>query len=298
MAFDAATGKMVLFGGYVTRGNYHEFGDFVSDTWTWDGALWTKESVTTAPVERTEASIAYDAVRRVVVLREGTETWNWDGTRWLQMGPSKSPPAPGDLELITWDNQRGVVTLFAGPSLTSALQTSNGPLNQIWTWDGSNWTQLASPTLAPDAPPSYPPGGGSFAHAGLAVAAYDPARKVTLYFEHSGGVPATWTFDGAAWNEISTTTGSTSTFVTMAADDSHSDVVLFGENGDTWTWDGSKWTPRNPVHSPPARREAAMAYDSTRHVVVLFGGYAGSAANLHEFNDTWTWNGSDWTQVA
>ena len=37
-----------------------------------------------------------------------------------------------------------------------------------------------------------------------------------------------------------------------------------------------------------------MAYDSKRGRTVLFGGSAGNV-NL---NDTWEWDGQDWTQVA
>ncbi len=44
---------------------------------------------------------------------------------------------------------------------------------------------------------------------------------------------------------------------------------------------------------PSARRDAAMAYDSARGVVVLYGGWNGSY-----LGDTWEWDGSSWTQVS
>ena len=37
-----------------------------------------------------------------------------------------------------------------------------------------------------------------------------------------------------------------------------------------------------------------MAYDSKRERIVLFGGSAGNV----NFNDTWEWDGDNWTQVA
>ena len=40
--------------------------------------------------------------------------------------------------------------------------------------------------------------------------------------------------------------------------------------GDTWTWDGTDWTLRTPVHSPPARDLLGMAYDAAHEQVVLF----------------------------
>lgn len=44
---------------------------------------------------------------------------------------------------------------------------------------------------------------------------------------------------------------------------------------------------------PPARAFAAAAYDEATHQVVLFGGVGQSGAAL---GDTWTWDGSAWTQ--
>ncbi len=43
---------------------------------------------------------------------------------------------------------------------------------------------------------------------------------------------------------------------------------------------------------PSARHSGAMAFDAARHEVVLFGGRTLS----NDFNDTWVWNGSAWTQ--
>lgn len=42
--------------------------------------------------------------------------------------------------------------------------------------------------------------------------------------------------------------------------------------------------------APPARANAAFAFDADRHVMVLFGGGPGP------FDDTWTWNGQGWHQ--
>lgn len=53
-----------------------------------------------------------------------------------------------------------------------------------------------------------------------------------------------------------------------------------------------EWTQRSPVTTPSAREDHAMTYDSVRGVVVLFGGQltGGSLSN-----ETWTWNGTNWT---
>ena len=95
MAYDAATGTAVLFGG----GNAH--GDLFADTWTWDGTTWTKQHPATSPPARANASMAYDAATGTVVLFGGAgpprllaDTWTWDGTTWTQQPPPTTRP-PG-----------------------------------------------------------------------------------------------------------------------------------------------------------------------------------------------------------
>src|SRR5262249_34735761 len=63
---------------------------------------------------------------------------------------------------------------------------------------------------------------------------------------------------------------------------------------DTWIWDGISWTRKIPLISPPARFGHAMAYDSARGLVVLFGGNSA----IEMLNDTWVWDGITWTQKS
>src|SRR2546425_103146 len=55
---------------------------------------------------------------------------------------------------------------------------------------------------------------------------------------------------------------------------------------------GQTWTQRFPSTSPPARFEHAMALDTARSQVVLFGGGSSGA----QFGDTWVWDGTTWAQ--
>jgi hypothetical protein len=94
-------------------------------------------------------------------------------------------------------------------------------------------------------------------------------------------------------------------FAAMAYDFAHGQVVLFVGNADnnalysflndTWVWDGTNWMQKFPLHSPSARDRHAMAYDSVRGEVVLFGGYQAAAPYVFDAG-TWVWNGVDWTQ--
>lgn len=90
----------------------------------------------------------------------------------------------------------------------------------------------------------------------------------------------------------------------MAYDAARKQAVLFGGvqySGardvsfltDTWVWDGSTWAQKFPLHNPPGRGLAVMAYDAARGVIVLFGGIVGGSPA----NDTWLWDGTDWSQA-
>ena len=80
IAYDAATGTVVLFGG---RGANGPFGD----TWTWDGSTWKKQNPAAHPSARVSAAMAYDAATGNVVLFGGVgiaggsvpsgDTWTW-----------------------------------------------------------------------------------------------------------------------------------------------------------------------------------------------------------------------------
>jgi hypothetical protein len=87
MAYDPATGQMLLFGG----------GDGVAalgDTWMWTGSSWTKKSTPQAPSSRYLTSMAFDTGTGQVVLFGGNpfgsgydgDTWTWGITAPIPTG--------------------------------------------------------------------------------------------------------------------------------------------------------------------------------------------------------------------
>ena len=86
MAYDAATGTVVLFGGTNRHG-------LLGDTWTWNGTTWTEQTPATSPPARSQAMMAYDAATGTPVLFGGSgyattrcsgsravlfeQTWTW-----------------------------------------------------------------------------------------------------------------------------------------------------------------------------------------------------------------------------
>jgi hypothetical protein len=112
----------------------------------------------------------------------------------------------------------------------------------------------------------------------------------------------TWVWSGNVWTkQTPSQSPSAREGESMAFDSARGVGVMFSGdmNGflpqDTWEWDGTNWTVRSPAASPSARTDAAMAYDSARMVTVLFGGTADNNS-VHALNDTWEWDGTNWTE--
>jgi len=258
------------------------------------GAQDWKQVSSTGPPVRNLHDLAYDSAREVVVLFGGwtgygdikDDTWEWDGSTWTERFPATVPPARLS-HAMAYDSARGVVVLFAGQPDTGGMP------NDTWEWDGTDWTQRF-PTDSP---------GKRYGHA----MAYDSARGVTVLFGGFSGSTSlndTWEWDGTNWIErFPTYSPSTRDDFGMAYDEARGKVVLFGGytfNGSSWIldtstyeWDGNAWAQIS-VSGPSGREKLAMAYDSVRQRVVLFGGSVSS----DYFGDTWEWDGSSWTQVS
>ena len=73
----------------------------------------------------------------------------------------------------------------------------------------------------------------------------------------------------------------------------HSDVALT-TNGQTWSWTGV-WTRLHPGTAPTSLDGSAFAYDATTGQVVVFGGIGLNGRANGLYDQTWTWDGSDWS---
>jgi hypothetical protein len=145
MAYDAASGKVVLFGGYADYGE-------TNDTWTWDGANWTQVFSPACPLARTGHSMAFDALRGEVVLFGGfqsrgtptwfSDTWVWDGSAWQQK-LTATPPAARSGHVLAYHPGLGAVVMIGGAGGKDVTSNSwNYDFRrETWTWDGEEWAQ-------------------------------------------------------------------------------------------------------------------------------------------------------------
>lgn len=140
---------------------------------------------------------------------------------------------------------------------------------------------------------------------GFCSMVFDWNRNECVLFGGWDGNPfgETWLWDGNDWAQANPTTSPPARCCHMMAYDVARGVtVVFGgtvgnstDMNDTWEWDGTNWTLMSPQTSPAGRRVAGMAYDMARGVTVMFGGQFGFQST-GATDETWEWNGSNWTQ--
>jgi hypothetical protein len=195
---------------------------------------------------------------------------------------------------MAYDPAQGQVMFFGGEALAAGTE-----LGQTWEWSGSAWIQKF-PANHPG--PLFKP----------ALACDSSRQRVVLFggIDGSNESSQTWEWDGTNWSQMNPEHSPPSRHHhAMAYDSKRKVVVLFGgytsldpatgqrdDLADTWEWNGADWTQMHPAHSPQRRDGHAMAYDENRDRIVLFGG-AQDVSTLAYYQDTWEWDGTDWTVV-
>jgi len=181
LAWDAADGYLLLFGGSGTGGAY-------SDTWSFLNGTWTSHPLTTHPSGRWSTSMVYDAADGYILLFGGcagtevSDTWTYSGGAWTQLSPSPHPSDRGDA-MMSYDPAEGNVLLFGGEDLSDFGDT--------WTYSAGNWTER-TPAVAPSA-------------RAMASISYDSQLGGVVLFGGSGpggSLGDTWLYVGESWTKI------------------------------------------------------------------------------------------------
>lgn len=223
-----------------------------------------------------------------------SETWLWDGASWTLLHPAHNPGLLA-YHAMAYDEARGQIVLFGG--LAGDMPVPSG---QTWVWDGNDWRER-HPAVRP---------AERFGHA----MAYDSVSRKVVLFGGSGDygdTNDTWTWDGVTWTQaVSPASPMPRSGHSMAFDRARGEMILFGGTGsgsaptwysDTWGWDGSVWHQKLNATPPAGRTGHAMAYHPGLRAVVMIGGTGGKDVTDTSWNydfrrETWTWDGSEWTQ--
>lgn len=259
------------------------------------------------PAARFHSSMVWDdALHRAVLFGGSTnidaggtklaydfgDTWEWTGSRWVPVYPAHSPSARNTHAMV-YDSARQRVVLFGGRVGT------NTALNDTWAFDGTDWTEL-HPAASPS--PRSLPG-----------AAYDSARDRIVLFGGtsisvaSDGTTATfgilkdtWEFDGTTWTQV-LTDGPEVGKPTLVYDPIRKQTIMLGidkaEKTLMYAWDPAalKWTPLTPSTLPACANEGVMTFRASTGTVLYTGGICSNSTGIE---DTYEWNGENWTQVT
>ncbi|MEO8376344.1 MAG: kelch repeat-containing protein [Candidatus Sumerlaeota bacterium] len=288
MAYDSLRDRMVLFGGNGSAA--HE------DTYVSDNATSWTQVTSDGPPARATTALVYDAQRDRVVLFGGMgdntiplgDTWEFDGTVWTQRSPATSPPARID-HCMAYDPIGGITYLFGGN-----LGTATQCLNDLWSWDGEEWTRLSAGGSDPALPP---------ARSGAAMA-FDTARGALVLTGGANGTNTfaadaikTWEWDGAQWRLASTVGPNARQGALLLFNPSTNKSFLMGGyptviNGpsatDMWEWDGAKWFQNHSNYTIGKQAYYGGAFDTQRNRIVVFGGF--------NSGDTWVYENGGWAR--
>lgn len=229
------------------------------------------------------------------------DLWRFDGESWTwisgdddvnQAGTygSKGVPAVGNTPgardgAATWVDSNGHLWLFGGFGRDS--DGSRGELNDLWRFDGLNWTWVSGDNTA-DERGEYPEEGPALverlpvpgARTGAAswIDTYDNLWLFGGFgFDgdgERGRLSDLWYFNGADW------------FWVSGADS----IGRSGSYGTQGTAD--------PEHHPGARSSAAHWIDAEDRLW-LFGGFGLDAVGAGgRLNDLWYFDGSHWTWIS
>jgi hypothetical protein len=270
---------------------------------TQEMAAWTPLAISTTASSRAFHGAVYDPVLESILVfggRHAADAGASVGDSGLVSGPVwaalSSPYARRGYVSGVWDAERARSVTYGGVDV--GLLSGVSRFAETWEFDGASRTwALTNSASLPGRRSSY----------GLA---YDSRRKVTVLF---GGFDRLlkddlYEWDGAVWTRACATEPcrsgprpSARALSVFVYDEARGVSLLFGGSGatgllgDTWSWDGVRWTLLEPAVSPEPRDSGAATYDPVSQRVLLFGG---ALADAREAADFWVWNGGEWSPIA
>lgn len=307
LAYDTARQITWLYGGWRTNALGAQV--TLGDIWGWDGSEWKQyypdspqagwefsqerqdwtPSYLEQPVGRTQAGVVYDNHQQRLLIFGGqtrspggdqlflSDLWAWDGLSWELL--ARNGPAARSNPAMTYDVKRGVVVMTGG--------FINGPdptPGAVWEWSSAGW-KVVSPSAGPST--SYSQDAGRMV--------YDPVHQ-TSFFGPSVGAEsgfAFWDWNGIQWESVPAKLSPGFFRLEYGAMAYHiprrRPVWFGGQNGVasniTGEFDGATWSVLDTGPKVPSpRSRSAMAYDTNRNAIVLFGG---ELSDRNYLGDTW-----------
>lgn len=286
----------------------------------WNGQTWSSVPLTAdgdAPVGRVGHAVTYDPKRRRVVMFGGNtgtlqvagpdvpgfretlgDTWELEavlasadepaGLAWVRVTPTGPTPPPRDRASMIYDPSTERVLLFGG------IGTDRQPLDDLWAWDGTSWSEATRTTPWPPARAGHAMVFDPRSQQVAVVAGTDVEPRARQLRQQDPGRSDTWWFDGSGWTQMpgASPTGIAPVVVPqqngppIALSEAPFDVqdVLPAES---WALTPRGRRDRTPSTTAPSTGPtfAATAYDTVNHELILVQEITGG---------TWRWSPSGW----
>lgn len=189
----------------------------------------------------------------------------------------------GRQDSMQWVDSSNNLWLFGGQGRDAA--TGFGRLNDLWKFDGENWTWVRGSNSVNSA--------GAYGTKGVTNSGNDPGARMsgTTWVDSSGNL---WLFGGCS---------------SINSSDCFSDLWKF--DGTNWTWvAGPNTKNTNGVYGTqgvansanfPGGRQGAVGWIDSSDTAWIFGANAGldeSFGSTSVMQDLWKFDGANWTWVA
>jgi hypothetical protein len=260
MAYDATRGRMWTFGGRTTSIAGFTVCGSPSASFSLRDAdpYWRATTQGSPPSGSNNPSLAYDAARDRLLLARGLSVYAQRNGAWEELTFSRCANPTTEF-VVFYDPVRRLSYVF------------NDRL--MYSWDGASFTRLCETSACNEDSPSCPVNLPEGLPTNWAIT-FDDTLGETLVYGAGGGKDQTWAFNGSEWHQLCTTEPCLSS-------------------------------------RPGPLADAGLAYDRARGVSVLFGGqpngalcsqpeimFNGTAGITMPSNQTWTFDGTIWTQAA
>ena len=226
-----------------------------------------------------------------VVAASGVWTWvsgsssgNQSGVYGTQGSPASANVPGARNGSVSWIDGGGNLWLFggAGHDVAGTL----GFLNDLWRFDGTNWTWVSGSSSVDQA--------GVYGTLGSPDPANVPGARVVgvSWMDVSGNL---WLFGGAGFDVAGTVDGL-------------NDLWRF--DGTNWTWVSGSSSPNqagiygnqgspDPANVPGARGASGVSWIDGSGNLWLFGGFGRDGGGIERsLNDLWRFDGTNWTWIS
>lgn len=312
-------GHQKLLGGYG-KTSVGIVNLYQGDLWNWDGDNWTflKDSIPSYGIKNVASTTNYPG-RRVGsliwqvedkvylfggikafegylndlwILENGIWTWISGEAETKAYGiygiknVATSVNTPGSrYHSISWVDRSGNLWLYGGFGYAS--EGDAGELNDLWKFDGANWTWV------------------------------NGDDKINILRRYGlKGIPSPLNTPGGRFNASSWIDQDDNLWLFGGSDHSNNDLLTY--LNDLWKWDGQDWTwvkGSSSIYQPgvygsigiaddeniPGARQGSTVWENDSGEIYLFGGFGigrSQSPTFGSLNDLWRWDGKDWTWIS